>query len=117
VLVVDDDDDIRLLLCTILREAGHDPTGSATGRGALELARSEPFDMILLDLHVPDLDAWTFLVHRWEDPTVKKIPVVMVTASDDNGLAERAEAWGCRAFLRKPFRPEEVLATVATVAG
>jgi len=116
VLVVDDDDDIRLLLCTILRQAGHEATGSATGRGALELARSEPFDLILLDLHVPDLDAWTFLVRSWEDPKVKKIPVVMVTASDDEGLAERAEAWGCRAFLRKPFQPEEVLATVAATA-
>lgn len=116
-LVVDDDDDIRMLLCTILRQGGHDATGSATGRGAFELAKSEPFDVILLDLHVPDLDAWTFLVHSWEDPAVKKIPVVMVTASDDEGLAERAVAWGCRAFLRKPFQPEEVLDSVAAAVG
>jgi CheY-like chemotaxis protein len=116
VLVVDDDDDIRLLLCTILEQGGHVPTGIATGRGALELARTEPFDLILLDLHVPDLDAWSFLVHSWEDAKVKQIPVVMVTASDDEGLSQRAEAWGCRAFLHKPFKPEEVLETVSGAA-
>lgn len=113
VLVVDDDDDIRLLLCTILEQGGHVPTGSATGRGALELAKTEAFDLILLDLHVPDLDAWSFLVHSWEDAKVKRIPVVMITASDDEGLAQRAAAWGCRAFLHKPFKPEEVLETVS----
>ena len=117
VLVVDDDDDIRLLLCTILEQAGHEATPSATGRGAFELAQHEDFDLILLDLHVPDLDAWSFLVASWEDLKVKRIPVVMVTASDDERVAERAAAWGCRAFVRKPFRPEDVLGAVETVLG
>jgi len=112
ILVVDDDDDIRLLVGTILTRAGYTLLQTASGRGGLEIAGHESLDLILLDLHVPDLDAWTFLVRAWEDKRVKKVPVVMFTASDDEVVAARARAWGCRDFLRKPFTPDQLLQVV-----
>lgn len=112
VLVVDDEDDIRLLVRTVLTRGGYEVLESATGHGGLELARRGDVDLVMLDLHVPDLDAWTFLVRSWEDTSIARVPVVMFSATDDPVTTARALAWGCRAFLPKPFGAEEILATV-----
>lgn len=111
VLVVDDDDDIRLLVRTMLDKVGYTVLESATGQGGLEVARSQPVDVILLDLHVPDLDGWSFLIHAWEEAAVKRIPVVMFSASDDEVAVKRAQAWGC-SYLAKPFTVEDVVTAI-----
>jgi CheY-like chemotaxis protein len=117
VLVVDDDDDIRLLVRTTLSSDGYRVLESATGTGGLELARQDRPDLILLDLHVPDLDAWSFLIRAWDDGRTGKIPVVMFSAANDTAAAERALAWGCRAYLPKPFSVDELLATISRALG
>lgn len=112
ILVVDDDDDIRLLMRTVLGHAGYEVIDSPTGHGGLALAARGGIDLIMLDLHVPDLDAWSFMVRAWEDRTIARVPIVMFSATDDTVTAARALAWGCRAFLAKPFGAEEILDTV-----
>lgn len=112
ILVVDDDADIRLLVQTVLSQAGFEVLQSATGKGGLDIASTGSVDLVLLDLHIPDLDAWTFLIRSWEHPTAKQVPVVMFTASGDESVADRARAWGCRGFLAKPFTAEDLLAVI-----
>ncbi|MHB8438257.1 MAG: response regulator [Acidimicrobiales bacterium] len=117
VLVVDDDAHIRLLVTTVLIQAGFDVRASATGRAGLEMMRQGDVDVLLLDLHVPDLDAWSFLIRSWEDATVRRVPVVMFSASGDPQTAQRAVAWGCHTFLPKPFTTEELVDAVARAQG
>jgi len=97
----------------VLAHAGYDVAESSTGHGGLDTARAGGVDLIILDLHVPDLDAWTFLLKSWEDNRMKKVPVVMFSASDDAASVDRARAWGCADFLRKPFTTDELLSTVS----
>ena len=115
VLVVDDDEDILLLVRTVLERAGYEVRTVPTGHGGLEMARQGGVDVILLDIHIPDLDAWTFLIRAWEERDVGRIPVVMFSASDDVVSVDRARAWGCADFLAKPFSAGQLLDVIGSV--
>lgn len=115
VLVVDDDEDILLLVRAVLERAGYEVRTVPTGHGGLETARQGGVDVILLDIHIPDLDAWTFLIRAWEERDVGRIPVVMFSASDDAVSVDRARAWGCADFLAKPFSAGQLLEVIAGV--
>lgn len=115
VLVVDDDEDILLLVRTVLERAGYEVRTAPTGHGGLETARQGGIDVMLLDIHIPDLDAWTFLIRAWEERDVGRIPVVMFSASDDVVSVDRARAWGCADFLAKPFSAGQLLDVIGSV--
>ena len=94
-LVVDDDAGIRELLVEFLVFHGHIADSAVNGRHALDLLKAaiRPPKLILLDLVIPVLDGWGFLLERRKDPGLLRIPVLVMSASPvlDNGQSE-----GCR---------------------
>jgi CheY-like chemotaxis protein len=108
-MVVDDDDDIRETLRSLLEEEGYRVTAFPHGRAALEALRGgERPAGILLDLTMPVMDGWDFRREQLADPALAAIPVILVTAA---GL-ERVNVEDFTAVLRKPLKLERVLDTL-----
>jgi DNA-binding response OmpR family regulator len=108
ILVVDDDDDIRGLVRTLLERAGHDVVDAPDGRAGLrELYGASP-DLVILDVAMPVLDGWATL-ERIRD--VSDVPVLMLTARDAEP-DRRGLTGGADDYVVKPFGRQELVARV-----
>jgi CheY-like chemotaxis protein len=112
VLVVDDEPDLREAMCNLLESAGHAVTSASNGREALEWLKSSSGSpcLILLDLSMPVMDGWEFRQVQLGDETLAAIPVLVITA--DGNAPEKAARLAAQGFLRKPFRPDDLLREV-----
>ena len=99
VLVVDDDPVTRLMLTGSLEQQGHDVRAAEDGSKALALMRTESFDVVLLDVLMPQMDGYGVLEHLKGDPDLRHIPVVMVTSVDDVESAVRCIELGADDYL------------------
>jgi DNA-binding response OmpR family regulator len=109
ILVVDDDDDIRGLLRTLLERAGHQVTEAPDGRAGLrELYAGSP-DLVILDVAMPRLDGWATLERIRE---VSDVPVLMLTARDAEVERVRGLMGGADDYVVKPFGRQELVARV-----
>ena len=103
VLVVDDDSAIRRMIVAALRHEGTYQFLEATnGKDALDLMRGQHPDVVVLDLMMPILSGWDVLRERAHDASIRKIPVILVSANRDPEIATAVDAGIC-AFLPKPF--------------
>jgi len=107
ILVVDDDQEIREMIAEALALDGYRVISASNGKIALEQAREEPPDLIVLDLMMPVMNGWEFLEAQREDPDLAPVPVIVDTAFPETQLD------GAAAILQKPFDVDTLLATVA----
>ncbi|MCG7417060.1 MULTISPECIES: response regulator transcription factor [Microbacterium] len=113
VLVVDDDEGIRVLLASVLAAPGRTVASAATGAEALRLARADEYDAILLDRVLPDVDAVQIVTAlRAAAPSAA---IVMLSAVDDVEARVAGLRLGADDFLTKPFHVSEVLARIDAV--
>ncbi len=110
VLIVDDEDPICRTLSRDLRLNGYAPTTVNGGADAIDLINSEPFDVIVCDLLMPEVDGLDVLRYARSRPT--PIPVVMITAYGNIGSAVKAMKEGASDFITKPLDNIEVRAAV-----
>lgn len=111
VLIVEDDFDVRDTLGMTLEAEGYRVEGAANGQEAIErLQRADPPCLILLDLMMPVMDGWEFRAAQLRDPTLARIPVVVISA--DGSVARKASALGVAGYLRKPLDFDALLQTV-----
>lgn len=115
ILVVDDDPVSRLMLTGSLERHGHHVRAAEDGSQALDLLRMESFDVVLLDVLMPNVDGYGVLEQLKGDPDLRHIPVVMVTSVDDVESAVRCIELGADDYLPKPIDP--VLLTARVNAG
>ena len=105
VLVVDDEPAIRTLCRVNLGLSGMEVLEAASGRAAVEVARAELPDLILLDIMLPGETGWDVATTLADDPRTRDIPVVFLTAmADENDLA-RGRDHGAVGYITKPFDP------------
>jgi adenylate cyclase len=105
ILVVDDDPVNRTMLTRLLEDDGYRVDTAANGRQALEMLDSDPFDAVLLDVLMPELDGYGVLARMKEDEVLRHIPVLMITALDDVESAVKCIETGADDYLPKPFDP------------
>jgi signal transduction histidine kinase len=105
VLVVDDTAVSRLLLSRWAANLGCSVETAADGRQALDLLRARPFDLVLLDIEMPEMDGHAVLEHMKADPALRALPVIVVSGADGLGSIVRAISEGAEDFLPKPFDP------------
>ena len=106
ILIVDDDPDIRPLMRLTLAKLGHQPSLAATGTEGLKLAESEPFDLMVLDLMMPDIDGYEVMRRLRANPTTKDLPIIVLTARTQAADYDSAIESGADAYLPKPFDPD-----------
>jgi DNA-binding response OmpR family regulator len=105
VLVVDDEHAIRLLCRVNLAASGMDVFEAENGLQALELARRERPDLVLLDVMMPDVDGWTVARELAADERTREIPVVFLTARAEAADKRMGQQLGGVGYLVKPFDP------------
>lgn len=103
ILVVDDYPITQRVLRTQLRKHGHKATTASSGKDALEELAEATFDMVILDIAMPDMDGITVLRTIRAAPETVMLPVVMLTASSLDKDRVEAYAAGATAFLTKPI--------------
>lgn len=117
VLVVDDDEDTASFLCEILQARDFNTRSVTQGQQVLQLAREIQPTLILLDLHLPDVDGAVVL--RWlkEEPETQEIPVIVITGSAimDDTKRQKVLALGAARFVTKPFSFEELIDEIESV--
>ena len=117
VLVVDDIEANRDVLCRRLIREGYRVAVADGGRQALETLASKDFDLVLLDLMMPDLDGLEVLVRMKADERLRRVPVVMISALDEAEGAIRCIEAGAEDYLTKPFDPVLLRARINASLG
>jgi len=115
ILSIDDSKTIRLLLARLFRPFACEWLEAANGEEGLAIATRENPDLIILDYNMPVLDGIAMLRKLREHATLRRTPVIMLTA--DSGLQSLATAarLGVRDYVAKPFREEELLAKAGRI--
>jgi two-component system sensor histidine kinase/response regulator len=104
-LVVDDEAANRDVLSRRLERQGHTVVTASNGNQTLDLMRDRPFDLVLLDIMMPDTDGYEVLRRLKSDDQLQHIPVVMISAIDELQSVVRCIAAGAEDYLAKPFNP------------
>lgn len=112
ILLVEDNEDNRIIYATALRYAGYNVLEAVTGTQGVQQARDNQPDLILMDISVPELDGWEATALLKADPRTQRIPVVAVTAHALPGDEERSLQAGCDGYLAKPIPPATLIADV-----
>lgn len=109
ILIVEDDAQIRNFICYALKQEGFPFKIAATAQGALSTLVSEPIDLMLLDLGLPDFDGMDVIhkVRSWSE-----IPIIVVSARDQDKEKAAALDGGADDYLTKPFSATELLARI-----
>ena len=105
ILVVDDNRMNRLMLARGLEQQGHRVSFAEHGRQALEMMRNQAFDLVLLDIEMPEMNGYEVLEHLRADPHWRDIPVIMISAVDEIDSVVRCIEMGAADYLNKPFNP------------
>ncbi len=115
IMVVDDDEDLRLLVMRLLQLEGYRPIGAASGVQARQRALEDSPDLILMDIGMPRMDGLTALWKMREDPELAHVPVIILSAYDSYDLRGEAASAGCQGYLAKPFETADLMAMVERV--
>lgn len=105
ILVVDDNEMNRDMLSRRLMRLGHDTVIAEDGYKALEAIQNQPFDLVLLDIMMPNLNGYETLERIKSDNTTRDIPVIMISAVDDLDSVVKCIELGAEDYLFKPFNP------------
>jgi len=105
ILIVDDHEMNRDLLSRYLKREGHTPVTAENGRQGLAMMIMRKFDLILLDVMMPELTGFDVLQRMREDEDLARIPVVVISALEDTDSAARCIELGAEDYLSKPINP------------
>ncbi len=116
VLVVEDQEDNRAILRDLLAHAGYEVFEVGDGEQALPAATAHHPDVILMDIQLPLLDGYEATRRIKADPSLKHIPIIVITSYALSGDETQARAAGCDAYVAKPFSPKALLAKIREYA-
>jgi CheY-like chemotaxis protein len=115
VAVLDDEPEMRKALRRLLTSRGFRVEEYACGENLLAVLTAHPPDYLLLDLHMPGINGFDVLetIHTRQIP----VPVIVITAHDEPGTADRVRSLGATAYLKKPVDRDVLLAAIAAAAS
>ncbi len=117
VLLVDDDRQTRLKLARDLEGGGFAVSQADGGRAALDMLRSEKFDLVLLDILMPEVDGYAVLAEMKADEAMRDIPVVVISAVEDPENVEKCMRMGAKDYLTKPVDAATLNTAVSKCLG
>jgi two-component system cell cycle response regulator DivK len=116
ILYIEDNVGNRLLVKRILEAEGHSVTEAVDGPSGLTMVSEEQFDLILLDINLPEIDGYDLARRLRNMPSLQRVPILAVTANVMQGDRERTLAAGCDGYIQKPIDvdrlPEQVAAAL-----
>ena len=117
VLIIDDSEVLRRITAFNLQKMGYEIREAIDGVDGLEKIKNFQPDLVLLDIMMPRMDGFTVLKRMSEDPSMKEIPVIVLTAKGGEDDEKEALRLGAIKVLTKPFSPKQLVETVKQVIG
>jgi two-component system, chemotaxis family, chemotaxis protein CheY len=117
ILAVDDSASMRQMVAFTLKAAGHTVVDAADGKQALDIARTQSFDVVLTDVNMPIMDGLTLTKELRALAAFKFTPILVLTTEAGMDKKQEGRAAGATGWLVKPFNPEQLLATIRKVLG
>jgi class 3 adenylate cyclase/CheY-like chemotaxis protein len=114
ILIADDDSANREMLARRLRRLGHTVSVAENGRQAVEMIRGQSFDLLLLDIVMPEMDGYEVLKYLRANRPASHLPVIVLSASDDSKKVAQSIKLGAQDYLPKPFDPVLLQARIAS---
>lgn len=115
ILIIEDEESLLKLETILLTVKGYEVSGVLTGGDALKKIADETFDLILLDIMLPDIDGFEVCHRLKHDPRTSGIPVVMLTAKNKPVDHDQGVACGASAYLTKPFKSAMIIEVIEKV--
>jgi two-component system, chemotaxis family, chemotaxis protein CheY len=112
-LIVDDSASIRQVVSMTLKGAGYDVIEACDGVDALGKLKGQKVNLIISDINMPNMDGLALLEAVKKQPAYKFTPFMMLTTETEQTKRERAKAAGAKAWVVKPFQPQQMLDAVA----
>jgi two-component system cell cycle response regulator DivK len=109
ILVVEDQEDLRGVLLTLLTGSGYEMLEAADGQAGVAKAKSDQPDLILMDIQMPVMDGYEATRQIKADPDLKATPIIAVSSFAMKGDEEKARAAGCDHYVTKPYSPMQLL--------
>jgi two-component system cell cycle response regulator DivK len=117
ILVVEDQEDLRGVLRTLLTGSGYAMLEAADGETGVARAKSDRPDLILMDIQMPVLDGYEATRRIKADPDLAATPVIAVSSFAMKGDEEKARAAGCDHYVTKPYSPMQLLRVIRSTLG
>ena len=117
ILVVEDQEDLRVVLRVLLTGSGYEMLEAADGRDGVAKALAELPDLILMDIQLPILDGYEAIRQIKADPNLKSTPIIAVSSYAMKGDEEKARASGCDDYVTKPYSPLQLLRIIRGFLG
>jgi CheY-like chemotaxis protein len=108
ILIADDEEDVKIVIQLILESKGYEIATAFDGLDAIDKARSEKPDLILLDIMMPIIDGFEVCRTLKADPATKHIPIVLISAAAQSESKRKGMAAGAADYIVKPFEPEHL---------
>jgi twitching motility two-component system response regulator PilG len=112
ILIVEDEESLLKLETILLTVKGYEVSGASTGTTALEKLSDQTFDLILLDIMLPDIDGYDICRRIKEHPRHASTPVVILTARKSIEDQERGATCGADAYMTKPFKSAMIIEVI-----
>jgi CheY-like chemotaxis protein len=119
ILLAEDNAVNRMLAARLIEKRGHIVTAVSSGREALAALEKENFDIVLMDVQMPEMDGFeaTAEIRKREKITGKRLPIIALTAHARRGDRERCLAAGMDSYISKPIQPEELFREIDAYAS
>jgi CheY-like chemotaxis protein len=115
ILYIEDTENNRILIMRRLAQSDYKVLTAETAEQGMAMARAEKPDLILMDMGLPEVDGWSATRRMKDDPALKDIPVIALTAHVMHGDREKALAAGCDDYETKPFHFVRLLSKIEAV--
>ncbi len=112
ILVIEDQEDNRQILRDLLTSADFEVIEAVDGEAGLAAAAAHRPDLILMDIQLPIVDGYEATRRIKANPSLRAIPIIVITSYALSGDDDKARAAGCDAYFSKPFSPRQLLAKV-----
>ena len=113
VLIVDDSATIRQVVGMTLKGAGYEVMEASDGKDALKKLDGKKINLIISDVNMPNMDGISFVKEAKKLASYKFTPVIMLTTESQDSKKQEGQAAGAKAWVVKPFQPDQMLAAVA----
>lgn len=119
-MIVDDSLSMRKLIKKVIELSGFDVEEfleAANGREALQLLEDHWVDLVLCDIHMPEMDGLELLRQMRQEEVLGRIPVIMISTEGREEVLKEAQELGAKGYVKKPFSPEKIRETMDRVMG
>ncbi len=115
ILIVDDSESIREVVIFTLENAGYKVLSAVDGQDALKHLNGNHFDLILTDLHMPNLDGIGLIKEVRKMEAYKYVPILYLTTESQQSIKMEAKQAGATGWIVKPFMPEKLIAAIGKI--